>query len=124
MSEAAHRPDPQDRGHEVRDIHAGKVALFGAALMLLLVVGAVVAWLTFTYFAGMPQEGEPLSPLHRPRELPPVPRLQVIPVKDLAEKRQAEDLRLGSYGWVDRDNGVVHIPIERAMDLVAAGQKE
>lgn len=29
--------------------------------------------------------------------------------------------KLGSYGWVDRDGGVVHIPIDRAMDLVAKG---
>jgi hypothetical protein len=29
--------------------------------------------------------------------------------------------RLSSYGWVDRNAGVVHLPIERAMDLVAQG---
>jgi hypothetical protein len=28
--------------------------------------------------------------------------------------------RLNSYGWVDRTNGIVNIPIERAMDLIAA----
>jgi hypothetical protein len=28
---------------------------------------------------------------------------------------------LGSYGWVDRAKGVVHIPIEQAMDQVVAG---
>lgn len=29
--------------------------------------------------------------------------------------------RLGSYGWVDRKQGVVHLPIERAMELSAKG---
>ena len=29
--------------------------------------------------------------------------------------------RLRSYGWVDRAAGVAHIPIDRAMDLVARG---
>ena len=29
--------------------------------------------------------------------------------------------RLGSYGWVDEKAGTVHIPIERAMELVAQG---
>ncbi len=29
--------------------------------------------------------------------------------------------RLGSYGWVDRTAGVVHVPIQEAMDLVAQG---
>jgi hypothetical protein len=29
--------------------------------------------------------------------------------------------KLGSYGWVDREKGVVHLPIERAMELVVQG---
>lgn len=29
--------------------------------------------------------------------------------------------RLGSYGWVDRSQGVVHLPIGEAMNLVAQG---
>lgn len=29
--------------------------------------------------------------------------------------------RLAGYAWVDRNAGVVHIPIERAMDIVARG---
>jgi hypothetical protein len=31
--------------------------------------------------------------------------------------------RLGSYGWVDRQAGVVHLPIDRAMQLVVEGQR-
>ena len=31
--------------------------------------------------------------------------------------RRAAQHRLASYGWVDRDKGLVHIPIERAIDL-------
>jgi hypothetical protein len=37
--------------------------------------------------------------------------------RDRARKRA----RLASYGWVDRNAGVVHLPIERAMELVAQG---
>ncbi len=29
--------------------------------------------------------------------------------------------KLGSYGWVDRKAGVVHLPIDRAMELAAKG---
>jgi hypothetical protein len=35
--------------------------------------------------------------------------------------RQARMDRLGSYGWVDRRAGIVHLPIERAMELAAQG---
>jgi len=36
-----------------------------------------------------------------------------------AEKRR----ELGSYGWVDPGQGIVRIPIEEAMSLVARGEK-
>ncbi len=50
---------------------------------------------------------------------PPLPRLQVQPVRHWKEFRSAEVERLTTYGWMDRTSGVVHIPIDRAIDLVA-----
>lgn len=50
---------------------------------------------------------------------PPLPRLQVQPVRHWREFRSAEMERLSTYGWMDRTSGVVHIPIDRAMELVA-----
>ena len=35
---------------------------------------------------------------------------------DEVRSRQRE--LVSSYGWVDRDNGIVRIPVDRAMDLV------
>ncbi len=37
------------------------------------------------------------------------------------QKREAQRRRLESYGWVDRARGLVHIPIDRAMDLALGG---
>lgn len=54
-----------------------------------------------------------------PRELPPNPRLQVTPYLDWDRYRQEEMHRLSSYGWTDQGAGKVHIPIDRAMDIVA-----
>jgi hypothetical protein len=34
------------------------------------------------------------------------------------ELQAAQRKRLGEVGWVDRDGGVAHIPIDRAIDLV------
>ncbi|MGE5277937.1 MAG: hypothetical protein ACM3SU_13150 [Acidobacteriota bacterium] len=53
------------------------------------------------------------------KRLPPLPRLQVHATRHLREFRSAEEERLSTYGWMDRATGTVHIPIERAMDLVA-----
>ena len=40
-----------------------------------------------------------------------------------ARDRAAQQARLDGYGWVDREAGVVHIPIARAMELVAGGAR-
>ena len=48
---------------------------------------------------------------------PPMPRLQTQPFKDVYLLKQGQNERLESYGWVDKENGVVHIPIERAMEV-------
>ena len=39
----------------------------------------------------------------------------------LADWRQERSSRLNSYGWVDRAKGIVHVPIERAMEATMAG---
>src|SRR5438552_15747466 len=43
---------------------------------------------------------------------------QVAPDAALKQLRATEDAALTTYGWVDRKNGIVHIPIDRAMDLL------
>ena len=36
----------------------------------------------------------------------------------LLDLRAQEGQVLGSYGWVDKEKGIVRIPVERAMDLL------
>src|SRR5262245_33459901 len=48
---------------------------------------------------------------------PPSPRLQTQPFRDVYLLKQGQNERLESYGWTDRPNGFVHIPIERAMEI-------
>jgi hypothetical protein len=38
---------------------------------------------------------------------------------DTVELRKAEEKQLKSAGWVDKSKGVVHIPVEMAMDHIA-----
>jgi hypothetical protein len=38
---------------------------------------------------------------------------------DLAETHRREDAVLNHYGWVDKNAGKVHIPIDRAIDLLS-----
>jgi len=58
--------------------------------------------------------------LHQLTQTFPTPRLQVDDGnQDVANLHEREDLLLDYYSWVDRSQGTVRIPIERAMELIA-----
>lgn len=104
--------------HEQSDANVSAVGKFAAGLLFLMVFAMALMWYLFDYLAGRPEPGPEPSPMATGRELPPEPRLQVTPPTDLELTRQKEDEMLNSYGWVDREAGVVRIPIDRAMDLL------
>lgn len=51
---------------------------------------------------------------------PPEPNLKPNPVENYREFRRAENEKLNNYGWIDREKGTVHIPIEQTMKQLAA----
>lgn len=64
------------------------------------------------------ETGEPQYPMAAPageRRLPPPPRLQQFPHNELYQFRLSEDELLHRYGWMNRNAGTVHIPVEDAM---------
>jgi hypothetical protein len=62
------------------------------------------------------QQQYPLAATQGER-LPPTPRLQQFPQNELYEFRRGEQEFLEGYGWMNKDAGIVHIPIEDAMRL-------
>jgi hypothetical protein len=58
------------------------------------------------------------APNEEPLQRFPAPNLQVNPRQNLEAFRAREDEELNTYGWIDRDAGIVRIPIDRAMDLI------
>ncbi len=122
MDEADERqsPDlPAHAGHETTDASALYVGLFalGLAVMIALVLPFLV-WL-FWRFEASAERADPIKSPIAADQLPPAPRLQAQPSADLAKLRRDEDERLGSYKWIDQQQGIVQLPIDRAMDLLA-----
>jgi hypothetical protein len=66
------------------------------------------------------ETGEPQYPLAATQgeRLPPTPRLQQFPNKEFYEFRVGEEAFLEGYGWMNKEAGIVHIPIEDAMRLM------
>ena len=93
------------------------------SFVVLIVLGVILpTWLEDELISHRDRTGPKANPLAAEYGLriPPAPRLQVDPDRDLESLRAADARVLGSYGWVDPQAGVVRIPIERAMEIVAA----
>lgn len=105
-------------GYEKRDASVRGLLLFGLGLGIAIVITFFAMKWTFNFLSIESPLGQPAAPFANGRELPPSPRLQAQPHLDLRGYCDQQLSTLNSYGWVDEQTGVVHIPIERAMDLV------
>jgi hypothetical protein len=84
------------------------------AVGFLIFVAACLAGL-FLYYRGF------AGTRTRPKPEPfPAPQLQRTPLSDLENLKRKQQAQLTGYAWVDKDQGIVRIPIERAMQIVAA----
>ena len=111
-----------ERGHERRDASVRWILGVAAGLIGTCALIQVVLYFHMEGLWRLRQRALPApSPVAGalPSE-PPAPRLETAPALDLRALRAAEDAQLRGYGWVDRRAGIVHIPIERALDLVAS----
>ena len=109
-------------GHEVRDLKLRPIVWAGAGLIVLAVVVHVAMLVMLNLLASREsKQSAPASPLAGAYGLkaPPQPRLQTEPLGDLGQLHAAENAALDGYGWVDKQAGIVRIPIERAMELTA-----
>ncbi len=108
------------RGHETSD-----ATLKSALMLMLMTLGFVVVGVVSMYFLfGLvidyrASKDTPPSPLEDSRAPFTGPRLQVAPPLDMDEMKAAENEVLDSYGWIDREAGIVRIPIDRAIGLLA-----
>lgn len=109
-----------ESGHEVTDISPLRVALTGLVLAVVIIVTLLVAYGLFYFFRGSEDRARPTpSPLSYAPEPVPEPRLEVEPGEELNALRADEDETLKTYGWIDQEKGVVRIPIDRAIDILA-----
>jgi hypothetical protein len=102
------------RLHEPDDFMARRIVTLGGGLLVSVTLISAIL----------------LAVLHTPRSAQrnataaetdgvPAPRLQMHPNGDYARYIDEKRARLNSTGWVDRERGIAHIPIEQAMNDVA-----
>ncbi len=111
------------------EVSVSSVVWSTVLLAVCCVIGMVITWFMRDYYADRAETAKaPPSPVAEANILqtPQGPLLQrspgskLSPEGELEEMRHAMAERLNGYGWVDEPAGVVHIPIDEAMDLVIA----
>ena len=107
-------------GYERSDLKPGYIALFGIGVVMAVGLAVVITSL-FVHYRELQhaRQETPVPRLARERESMPELRLQVDAPNELRQMRAAEEATLNSYGWVDKEAGVVKIPVDRAMEILA-----
>ncbi len=118
-----HLPPPPAQADE----HVSTFKVVAVGVTALIVFGAATYWsariLRDTAGTLNPTR---LSPTPKEIGQPEIGVVDQIPfdVTRAAERyRRNETARLNSYGWVDRQKGIIHVPIERAIDEILAQQQ-
>ncbi len=111
--------------HEESDLNLNGIIKFVIHLIVLVAGSAVIVYGMYRYFSGQEYEQEksetPSTLLKReqrasgkPQDMFPEPRLQEKPILDLENYQKNEAGKLEHYNWIDKEKGIVSIPIEEA----------
>lgn len=121
----ANQPEEHAAGAapEPSDVSTGGILAFAAGLVVLGGVSTLLVWWMFNRYTTVRSEvpawgGPALAGAEE--AIPPEPRLEGMEtVGALREPDVAAEATARTYGWVDRPKGIVRIPVERAMDMLA-----
>jgi hypothetical protein len=135
MASSRSASDPErvrhsDVAYESRDLNHHAVFVFLLILACAGVVIHIALWGVFhdlgkSQYAGHQTTNPIMTSNEQLKEVGgdpalsfPMPRLQPDDIADLNKFRVREEDELNSYGWVDQNRGTIHIPIERAVEML------
>ena len=104
-------------GHETTDVNVGAVGKFAIGLVIVCVVSIALLFGLLKFFQS--REETSVADTVDPVKLFPEPQLQKTPILDLKAIHAEEDKLLNGYAWVDPKQGIVRIPVDRAIEVLA-----
>jgi hypothetical protein len=108
---------------EPDQIASRRIVAVGIGSILVFATGVVAAWIVLGARMRVLEPNGPTPATHAGRPQVALVNQRLFEQPQTEAWRAAQRGRLESYGWVDRDRGIIHIPIERAIDLVLAEEK-
>jgi hypothetical protein len=113
------------RRHEAREPHLRNVLIVAASVAFMILFCLAGAGIFIAHFSKqrsmqkMQSLGIIAAPDLQPLARFPKPNLQIDDDRaQMTALNAQQNEKLNSYGWIDRTNGIVRIPIARAMDLI------
>ena len=111
----------EGHSHETSDAETRPIFRLVIGLAIFVAVSMVLTAMLYRFFSDHEAaQDAPVSPLAKEAPaLPPGARLQPNPAIDLKQFRANEKQALESFGWVDQREQLVHIPIDKAIELMS-----
>ncbi len=108
-----------DVNFESQDLNIKALVWFGVALLTVTIVAMVLIWGMMTAMNSSTATTGPSALV-----APPEPRLQPNPIDKtssptemLHQEMVNQEEWLHSYGWIDKEDGMAHMPIDEAMKM-------
>jgi hypothetical protein len=119
MHETAADVSPHATAHEETDVNVRALNTFMIWLVVsLAIVGLLVFWQYRRFENKAVANDPPPSPRADERAATPGPGLQIDELTEGLQHTAAQQAKLHQTGWVSRNENLVRIPIERAMEMV------
>jgi hypothetical protein len=108
----------ESHGYEKTDASPRGLIYFAAAVAAILAITAAVMVSVFQHYQRTETAGSYVARPFEAVTVPPPPRIQPDPRVDMRSYAESQEKLLNTYGWIDRQNGIVRLPIDRAMELL------
>ena len=117
-----HAPSNPEVQYEKTDAHPRPLYHFLFWICVTTIFSAIFSWGVFGWLTKWRAESSQPAVMALPQDgpdapKPPAPRLDAREAVTLAEFKKEEAEILSTYGIVDKDKGVFHMPIDEAMKL-------
>jgi len=117
MDHASEHHNNGGAGHETKEV---SVPFIFASLTALIIGTFLVSLLVIGIFQFFKTTYKPdVAAKENVQVIPPEPRVEEHPAEQLQSIKAREDHVLSSYAVIDKSQGIVRVPIDRAIDMLA-----
>ncbi len=110
-------PPSNHKNYEATDAKVSYIVIVAVATVVMVLMALPVVSITNAYFKDYIGKAQPLSPLAE-NPTPPEPRLLVHEKVDFQRLMAEQETIANEYRYINKQEGIVRIPVDRAMGLL------